>query len=334
MKVSALIPTYNRCNYVQRAIQSVLAQTVPVDEIIVVDDGSTDGTYEQIQHRFGDRVRLIYQENRGVSSARRRAIREASGDWMAFLDSDDEWTPGRNRVLLQAIEKVPANVAWIFGNTRMITDEDERVTFYEKYGLSVVEPVHVFEDPLSVNYPWQFGMLPSSLIKREALLGLNCFPENLNQGEDRLTGIQVACHYGFAAVPEIVTRVYRTSDLSATSLVFARDSLMDPGMRADYYRSEMELFSVVVRSGRRQPWGEHYAESVRSMCKELYRTGQQFRRFSLKQFRYGVSWKSLAFFCAAMLGRAGLRLWSRTAPLGRAVVSYFASARASGGLQE
>jgi len=328
MKVSALITTFNRREYVQRAIRSVLAQTVPVDEIVVVDDGSTDGTAEEIKCQFGEKVRVICQANQGVSSARRRAILEAKGDWIAFLDSDDEWTPDRNRALLQAAASVPSDVAWIFGNTQIVTDQDAKTTMYEKYGLSVADAVHVFADPLSVNYPWQFGMLQSSLIRREALLKLDCFPENLNQGEDRLSGVQVACHYGFAAVPETVTKFYRTSDLAATSLVFARDSQMDGRMRADYYRAEMDLFSYVVDSGRRNPWGERYAESVRSTCKELARTGQSFRGFALKQFRYGVSLKSVAFLCAAMLGPLGLRLWSGTASLGRSV-----SATASQSLQ-
>lgn len=333
MKVSALIPTYNRRKHVLRAIRSVLEQTVPVDEIIIVDDGSTDGTSEEIGRQFGDKVRVVRQENHGVSGARRRAILEAKSDWIAFLDSDDEWTPDRNRILLQAIVNVPSDVAWIFGNTQIITDQDANTTMYQKYGLTVTEALHVFADPLSVNYPWQFGMLQSSLIKREVLLKLNCFPENLNQGEDRLSGVQVACHHGFAAVPDTVTRFYRTSDLAATSLVFARDSQMDRRMRADYYRAEMDLFSYVVDSGRPKPWGERYAESVRSTCKELARTGQGFRSFALKQFRYSVSFKSVAFFCAAMLGPLGLRLWSGTASLGRTVLSRSPFAAAPESLQ-
>lgn len=329
-KVSALIPTYNRREYVTRAIRSILAQTVAVDEIIVVDDGSTDGTAEEMERQFGETVRVIRQENRGVSGARRRAIQEASGDWVAFLDSDDEWTPDRNRILRQAIENVPADVAWIFGNTLVKTDECETLTFYEKYGLSVSEPLHIFADALSVNYPWQFGMLPSSVIQREALLELDCFPERLNQGEDRLAGIQVACRYRFAAVRDVVTKVYRTSDLWATSLVFARDGKMDKGMRADYYQAEMEMFAFVVRSGRRQPWGELHAESVRKMCKELCRTGQSFRRLSLQQFRYSVSCKSVAFFCAAMVGTAGLGVWRRAGSVVGALGSSGTRATAAG----
>ncbi len=266
MKISALIPTFNRRGYVQRAIQSILAQTVPVDEIIVVDDGSTDGTAEEIERGFGDRVRVIRQANQGVAGARRRGVLEAKGDWVAFLDSDDEWTPDRNRILLEAIRKVPADVAWIFGNTQEITDAGVEFTQFGKHGLRVAEAVHVVEDPLSVQYPWQFALLQSSVIKREALLELKCFSENVRYTEDRLAGIQVACRYGFAAVPEIVTKRYRTSDLSTSSLAFAMTCLKDRNLWAEYYRAEMEAFSLVARTVRRQPWGERYAESVRGLC--------------------------------------------------------------------
>ena len=107
MKVSALIPTYNRRAYVMRAIESVLSQSVPADEVIVVDDGSNDDTVEQVEGRFGSKVRVVRQENRGVSGARLRAIKEARGEWIAFLDSDDEWSPGRQAYLLEALKKLP-----------------------------------------------------------------------------------------------------------------------------------------------------------------------------------------------------------------------------------
>src|SRR3954470_765888 len=107
MNVSAIIPTFNRRQYIQRAIDSVLAQTLPVDEIIVIDDGSTDGTAEAVEAWYGSRIRVIRQENSGVSGARRRGIQEARGEWIAFLDSDDEWIPERTAQLLHAAERVP-----------------------------------------------------------------------------------------------------------------------------------------------------------------------------------------------------------------------------------
>ena len=92
VKVSVVIPTYNRRPLLERALESVLAQSYPAEEIIVVDDGSSDGTGELVADHY-PQVRYFYQENRGVSSARNCGIRESSGEWIALLDSDDEWKP-------------------------------------------------------------------------------------------------------------------------------------------------------------------------------------------------------------------------------------------------
>ena len=89
MDVSVVIPTYNRYTLLKRAIDSLLTQTHPVDEIIVVDDGSSDNT-KDIQKDFPEII-YIYQENRGVSTARNVGIQRAKNEWIAFLDSDDEW---------------------------------------------------------------------------------------------------------------------------------------------------------------------------------------------------------------------------------------------------
>jgi len=92
--ISVIIPTHNRSVLVSRAIDSVLAQTEPPDEIIVVDDGSNDDTDVAIQSRFPD-VRYLRQDHLGVSAARNFGIRQAQGDWLAFLDSDDAWFPDK-----------------------------------------------------------------------------------------------------------------------------------------------------------------------------------------------------------------------------------------------
>ncbi len=94
MRISVVIPTYNRAAAVREAIASVLVQTRPADEILVVDDGSTDHTAEVLAD-FGDRIRVIAQPNGGVSAARNAGIGHATGDWLAFLDSDDVWLPHR-----------------------------------------------------------------------------------------------------------------------------------------------------------------------------------------------------------------------------------------------
>lgn len=101
--MSAIIPTYNRRELVQRAIDSALAQTHPIGEIIVIDDGSTDGTGDALRARYGERIRYHWQANAGVSSARNAGMAIARGRYFALLDSDDEWRA----------EKTARQVAWL-----------------------------------------------------------------------------------------------------------------------------------------------------------------------------------------------------------------------------
>jgi len=92
MNISVIIPTHNRAYSLSRALDSVFSQSTLPDEVIVVDDGSNDGTSELIEHKY-PLVKTIYQNQQGVSAARNVGIGEAKFDWIAFLDSDDEWLP-------------------------------------------------------------------------------------------------------------------------------------------------------------------------------------------------------------------------------------------------
>jgi glycosyltransferase involved in cell wall biosynthesis len=100
--VSAVIPAYNYGHLVGRAVESVLAQTYREIEVIVVDDGSTDGTAERLAP-YRDRIRYVYQENRGLPAARNAGIRLARGEWVAFLDADDVWHPRKTEVQLNEV---------------------------------------------------------------------------------------------------------------------------------------------------------------------------------------------------------------------------------------
>ena len=90
--ISIVIPTYNRCELLKRAIKSVLYQSINVREIIIVDNGSTDNTYEMLSSLFPE-IRYIYEKRKGVSVARNLGIKNCHSTWIAFLDSDDAWEP-------------------------------------------------------------------------------------------------------------------------------------------------------------------------------------------------------------------------------------------------
>jgi succinoglycan biosynthesis protein ExoO len=109
--VSVIVPAYNVADYVADCIESVLEQTYPTFELILVDDASTDATCHVIQRYRDPRIRLLRQSrNQGQSAARNRAIRESCGDWLAFLDADDRWAPQRLERLLAVAENEGADM--------------------------------------------------------------------------------------------------------------------------------------------------------------------------------------------------------------------------------
>lgn len=124
-KISVIIPTYNRAQLVCDAINSVLEQDVKGCklEIIVVDDGSTDETFQMVS-TFGEKVKYIYQTNKGVGAARNRGIKEATGEWLAFLDSDDRWLPDKLSLQFKVLECFPKYKA-VYSN--FYTTEDDHM---------------------------------------------------------------------------------------------------------------------------------------------------------------------------------------------------------------
>jgi hypothetical protein len=185
--VSVVIPCFNAAPFLEETLRSVLAQTHAPDEIVVVDDGSTDGS-AAIAAAFGPKVTLIRQENLGESAARNRAIEQAHGDWIAFLDADDVWRPEKlERQLAEAGDDTVAVHCnfFHFGN-------DDRV-------------VDVSGTPPEVRYSLEHlaGATPiqiSSLMVRRALPIR--FEEWAHLGEDLLYTLDLALQGPIALVPE------------------------------------------------------------------------------------------------------------------------------------
>jgi len=302
--VSAVIPTYNRRAFIVRALESILDQDPQPAQILVVDDGSTDGTADLIRERFGPRVQLVTQANGGNAVARRRGVSEATGEWIAFLDDDDEWTPGRTARLLDAAARVPPDVAWIFGDTGVVTDAGPAATLFQEHGLKLLGELEIFDDPLRVQFPYQFGLFQSSLIRRSALLETDGFSPLLRSSVDVLAGFKIACRYRFAAIPFVVTRLSRTTNLRESSVFLS--GLHSP----DYYRARILSFALAAEVDRRGPWRRLHQDAVRGYCLARAREGHAERLQALAQFRYGASLKAVAFFCVSLLGLPGIAAWN------------------------
>ena len=169
MRVSAVIPTYNRVKFVHEAIASVLRQDYPDVELVVVDDGSRDGTASVVRE-FGVAVRYLWQENRGVSAARNRGAAVCTGDFIAFLDSDDLWMPG----------KVSAQVAYFESHPEAQACHTDEV--WIRHGVRVNERhVHRKRDG------WQFlASLPRCLISPSAVMMRRALWERLGGFDESL----------------------------------------------------------------------------------------------------------------------------------------------------
>ena len=113
--ISIVIPTYNRCELLKRAINSVLDQTINVREIIIVDNGSTDNTYEMISSLYPE-ITYVHEKRKGVSIARNLGIKNCHSTWIAFLDSDDVWEPQKLEKQLFFINNINKKCRFIHTN--------------------------------------------------------------------------------------------------------------------------------------------------------------------------------------------------------------------------
>ena len=128
-KVSVVIPTYNRAAKVRKAIESVRAQTLSDIEVIVVDDGSTDDTGKVLGEAFGNGIRYCYQANQGASAARNNGIAEARGEWIAFLDSDDQWEKDKLEWQFKALERFGPQCGGCYADARFMNHPETQTMF-------------------------------------------------------------------------------------------------------------------------------------------------------------------------------------------------------------
>ena len=217
VRISVVIPTYNSRTFVGRAIRSTLEQTVPPLEVIVVDDGSNDGTGELIAREFGNRVVYHYQENRGVSAARNAGIRLCSGEWIAFLDADDFWDRGKLEIQASTIRIHPGLALVSCGNAIYLPDGT-----IQSYSV-LTQPLGGAEIRRELKIRTLFT--PGSvLVRRRVFDEVGMFDETLNCGEDREMWARIVANHEAAMLPRaLLIREERPVSLSLNSRLLLRD---------------------------------------------------------------------------------------------------------------
>lgn len=295
--VSVIIPTYNRGHLIGRAIDSVLGQTYRDFEIIVIDDGSTDNTKDLLLDRYANKIRYISQQNRGVSAARNRGIREACGEFIAFLDSDDAWLSFKLAEQVEILDNNP-DVSLVFSDAELLEGVERR-----RYSLARTENKDVISNFQKTVLELQFNdgsyfkedlfeelldhnlmLTPTVLLRKKILEKTKYFNEELLLAEDY----------------DLWIRVARETPLAFLNRVTATIRIMGDGLSSGSYRARIRYYEWEgkVFEGQLRVVPGEYRSKIRRKIIQTYNMVAwgylsdinlaKVRKFSLNSLRYNI----------------------------------------------
>lgn len=240
MNISVVIPAYNSARFLPRALDSVLAQTHSVQEIIVVDDGSQDNTREVVE-AYGVPVRYVHQANGGPSLARNHGIELARHPWVAFLDADDWWDSSKLALQVAALEADP-KAGLCYTKLRFVDE-----TTGENYYPEVPNASEVLR-----TLRYQCMMPPSTVLTRRAdLVAVGGFKAELKAAEDWDLWVRLSHRFGFVFVPEPVT-LYQVTVGSFSAdyykLIQTTEMILEPTLVADLTGINRYLWKRRIRA--------------------------------------------------------------------------------------
>jgi glycosyltransferase involved in cell wall biosynthesis/SAM-dependent methyltransferase len=267
MMFSVVIPLYNKEQTIERAIRSVLNQTVRDFEIVVVNDGSTDGSPRVVRTMPDRRIRMVHQENQGVSAARNRGIAEARSELVAFLDADDEWRPRFLETVTRLVRDFPE--AAVFATAYLFCGEG-RCTWAPRFkGIPGGRWEGILTDYFAVAARSDPPVWSSAVaIRKGAIAHVGGFPVGVTSGEDLLTWAKLAVHYkiAFSKVPLSLFHLGSTGPAASLRRLPEMDDPVGRGLRElrnsvprchkSPFRRYIALWdkmraSVLLRAGRR-----------------------------------------------------------------------------------
>ncbi len=299
-RVSVVIPTYNRAQFLPRALDSVLRQSAAeLCDIVVVDDGSTDDTADVVA-RHGGAVRLLRQANAGAAAARNAGIRASDGEFVAFLDSDDEWAPDKIAAQIAALTTWPQAVFVAGASVARYPDRDEpRVTD--------AVPHDVPADFAPALCAGNFLFTPTVLVRRTALDAVGLFCPTLRRRHDYHLWVRLACHG---------PGVYLSRHLAwfAVDAPESLSAVRDAALRAELDARRGLRDVLAGRPDCLPLWRRAVAGYLRSLRDRAYARGQYraAAAYGLDLLRYAPEWP--AAWEWRRLASAAVRMaWPRVA---------------------
>ncbi|RKY32600.1 MAG: glycosyltransferase family 2 protein [Candidatus Omnitrophota bacterium] len=284
--VSVVIPTYNRAHLVGRAIESVLNQTFQDFEILVVDDRSVDNT-EKVVNDFNDaRIRYIkHRINMGGNATRNTGIKNSKGEYIAFLDSDDEWLPEKLKKQIDTFQKMSNKVGLVYSWVEMI---DEKGKLFRK--LNFVVKGRVLQNILRGNF------IPSStvVVKKECFDEVGLFDESFVSCQDREMWTRIATKYEMEVVPEYLARMYRDKKISI--------SASPKKVVYGYYQYFIKFQKLYLSEGMKEELSQNLSWVAYELIKKGYK--EEARECFRLSFKYSkTNWKNYARFLLSLIKR-------------------------------
>ena len=290
--ISAIIPSYNSARFVTHAVESALSQTYEPTEVIVIDDGSTDDTHDRLAP-YHDRIRYIRQVNAGLSGARNRGMKEAHGEFFAFLDADDIWLP----------EKLTRQSACLRENPEAALVHTDTYMLHDATGEHVYVPRHAerFQGRCYTEFFWSQSVTPSTvLVSRECIEEIGPFDEAIRGAstQDLDLWIRISRRYSLAYVDEplVLYRLHATNG-SGNLRMMVQDECY---VLTKAFRDDPSLWNMLgVAKARRRMFDLTFGAGY--LCLESQDFLQARRYFRQALAYLPINWKGWAYWASTFL---------------------------------
>lgn len=286
--VSIILPTFNRADVISRAIESVLNQTYSAYELIIVDDGSTDKTVELVS-QYGSGIRYIKQSNSGVSAARNAGIRASTGQYIAFIDSDDAWMADKLAIQVKYFQdNEHLKIGLVCTDVNLIGLDGNRFEKKRKARRSascVIDFMTLLKDP--------YLGLPTVMVRADLVSNNNVFDETLKTAEDIDLYLRLGMNHSIGYIHNKLVEVY----VSQNSLSDSAQSYQDNIQVMERYRNSCQLTDY------KQLYNCVLHSIYMDYAKYLLWTGRtkQCRDIISRSFSYKISIKAIYYFIKSLL---------------------------------